>query len=144
MSGIKGRDTRPERLIRAGLHRMGYRYRLHVPRLCGRPDLVFPGRKALIFVNGCFWHGHDCHLFRWPASREAFWRDKIAGNIARDRRTRETLLGLGWRVAEVWECQLKGKERVPIEAVLERLAAFLDGGEQRCVVGRDGRVAVPR
>jgi DNA mismatch endonuclease, patch repair protein len=142
MSGIRGRNTKPELVIRSGLHRMGFRYRLHGPGLPGKPDLVFPGRKAVILVHGCFWHGHDCHLFRWPASRAGFWRDKIAGNMTRDARSRSKLERLGWRIAEVWECQLKGKERQPAEAVLERLAEFLDSSERRCVIGRDQTVTV--
>ena len=142
MSGIRGRNTRPELVIRSGLHRMGFRYRLHGPKLPGKPDLVFPGLKAVILVQGCFWHGHDCHLFRWPSSRPEFWREKIAGNIARDARSREQLGRLGWRVAEVWECQLKGRERQPAGAVLERLAQFLRGEEPRCVIGADQTVTV--
>ena len=96
----------------------------------------------MILVQGCFWHGHDCHLFRWPSSRPEFWREKIAGNIARDARSREQLGRLGWRVAEVWECQLKGRERQPAGAVLERLAQFLRGEEPRCVIGADQTVTV--
>jgi len=143
MSGIRGRNTKPELVIRSGLHRLGFRYRLHGPKLPGKPDLVFPGRKAVILVHGCFWHGHDCHMFRWPATRETFWREKIAGNIARDTSGREKLQNLGWRVAEVWECQLRGKERQPVEIVLERLAEFLDSSEPRCVMGTDRTVTVP-
>lgn len=143
MAGIRGRDTKPELLIRSGLHRMGYRFRLHGAKLPGRPDLVFAGRRAVIDVRGCFWHGHDCHLFRWPATRREFWRDKIAGNIARDGRNREALLNGGWRMAEVWECQLKGRERQPIEVVMDALSGFLDGNDHRLVIGLDRTVAVP-
>lgn len=142
MSGIRGRNTKPELLIRSGLHRLGYRFRLHDRRLPGRPDLVFPSRCAVIEVKGCFWHGHDCHLFRWPGTRQEFWRDKIASNIARDRRTRQALLDDGWRVAEVWECQLKGRERQPLDEVLGLLAEFLGSSASRCVIGADQTVAV--
>ena len=83
MAGIGPANTKPEMMLRRGLHAMGWRYRLHDPKLPGRPDMVFPGRKAVILVNGCFWHGHDCHLFKWPKSREQFWRHKISGNCAR-------------------------------------------------------------
>ena len=113
MAGIRGRDTKPELLIRKGLHALGLRfrlgdsYRIAGRKLPGRPDLVFPARKAVILVHGCFWHGHDCALFRWPATREQFWRDKITGNIARDSKVRGQLAMAGWRVLEVWECQLK-------------------------------------
>ena len=143
MSGIRGQDTKPEMLIRSGLHRIGYRYRLHDRRLPGRPDLVFASRRAVIEVRGCFWHGHDCHLFRWPSTRPEFWRAKIAANIARDKRNREALLGSGWRMAEVWECRLKGRERQPPALVLKRLSDFLEGGGTRCVIGPDQTVCVP-
>jgi DNA mismatch endonuclease (patch repair protein) len=140
MSGIRGRNTKPELVIRSGLHRMGFRYRLHVSGLPGKPDLVFPARTAVILVHGCFWHGHDCHLFRWPASRESFWREKIAGNVARDARNRAQLAERGWRVAEVWECQLRGRERQPAGAVLMQLARFLRSADMRCVIGGDQTV----
>jgi DNA mismatch endonuclease (patch repair protein) len=135
MAGIQGKNTRPEMIIRRGLHAMGYRYRLHDCSLPGRPDLVFAGRRAVIFVNGCFWHGHDCHLFRWPKSRIEFWRDKISGNVRRDRRVRAELLTLGWRVADVWECALKGRERLPVEDVLRACSAFLRGDTSRLGIG---------
>lgn len=135
MAGIGPANTRPEMLLRRGLHALGWRYRLHDRRLPGRPDLVFPGRRAVIFVNGCFWHGHDCHLFKWPRSREQFWRDKIAGNILRDERTRRDLEALGWRVADVWECTLKGRERLPLDQVLAEANAFLRGTAPRASIG---------
>lgn len=135
MSGIRGKDTTPEMQIRSGLHRLGYRFRLHDRRVPGRPDLVFRSRRAVIEVRGCFWHGHDCHLFRWPGSREQFWKEKISGNIARDRRNLYALFEQNRRVAEVWECQLKGKERQPLEVVITRLGTFLDSNEKHCVIG---------
>lgn len=140
MAGIRGSNTRPEMLLRKGLHGRGWRYRLHGRRLPGKPDLVFPGRTALIFANGCFWHGHDCHLFRWPESRGEFWRTKINSNITRDRRVREQLLATGWRVAEVWECTLKGREKLPLEDVLDACETFLRGDSPLCSVGVDRRV----
>ena len=142
MSGIRGRNTKPELLIRSGLHRMGYRFRLHDKRLPGRPDLEFPSRRAVIEVKGCFWHGHACHLFRWPGTREQFWREKIAGNIARDAANREALRDAGWRVAEVWECQLKGRARQPLEKVIDRLVEFLRSADRDCVIGIDQTVTV--
>lgn len=143
MAGIRGKDTKPELLLRKGLHALGWRYRLHGRGLPGKPDLVLSGRKALIFANGCFWHGHDCHLFKWPKSREEFWRTKIGGNIARDIRNREALLAEGWRIAEVWECQLKGRERQSPEAVLSQCDAFLQSETAICSIGPDRRVEVP-
>lgn len=127
MSGIRGSNTKPELVLRSGLHRSGFRFRLHDKRLPGRPDLVFPKFKAVIFVNGCFWHGHDCHLFKWPQSREAFWRKKITGNMERDALNYVRLRDQGWRVCRIWECALKGKTRRPADKVIDQCAAWLAG-----------------
>ena len=140
MSGIGPKDTKPEMFIRRGLHARGYRYRLHDRRLPGRPDLVFSGRRAVIFIHGCFWHGHDCSLFRWPGTRPDFWRAKISGNISRDARVRSELLNLGWRVLDVWECVLRGRERQAPEEVLAACAAFLDGTQPFDSLGVDRTV----
>lgn len=118
MSGIKGANTKPEMIIRSGLHKRGFRFRLHDKKLPGKPDLVLRKYNAVIFVNGCFWHKHDCHLFKWPKTRQAFWREKIEGNAARDERNVQTLLDAGWRVMTVWECALKGRTRRPEAEVL--------------------------
>lgn len=142
MAGIGPANTKPEMIIRRGLHALGWRYRLHVKGLPGKPDLVFPARRVVILVHGCFWHGHDCALFRWPATREEFWRTKITGNIARDARVRDELLAMGWRVLEVWECTLKGKNRLPVDDVLARCAVFLRDSRTLLSVGRDRRIAV--
>jgi DNA mismatch endonuclease (patch repair protein) len=139
MSGIRSTDTRPEMLIRRGLHALGYRYRLHDRTLPGRPDLVFPKRGAVIFVNGCFWHGHGCRLFRWPATREEFWRTKITGNASRDRRVRQQLDALGWRVLDVWECSLRGAGRLDAETAIDLCVEFLEGsGSYASIKGADG------
>ena len=130
MSGIRGRDTKPELLLRKGLHAMGFRYKLHDKSLPGKPDLVFPRYRAVIFVNGCFWHGHDCHLFKWPKSRKDFWREKIKSNIDRDRLVTSQLKEQGWRVLRVWECALKGRTRIGMDEVLEDSALWLIGQEQ--------------
>lgn len=124
MSGIRGKHTKPELVLRKGLHALGFRYRLHV-RLRGRPDMMFPALNAVLFVNGCFWHGHNCHLFKWPKSREDFWRNKITENRFRDARNIEALLSEGWRVGIVWECALKGKTRLPVIRVVEKCASWL-------------------
>lgn len=142
MAGIRGANTKPEMIIRRGLHALGWRYRLHARGLPGRPDLVFPARRAVIFVDGCFWHGHDCALFRWPSTRPEFWREKIGGNIARDRRVRRELVELGWRVLDVHECMLKGRARRPVDEVLAECVRFLEsdalvasvGGAQTVIV----------
>ncbi len=129
MSGIRSRDTRPEMVIRRGLHARGYRYRLHSRRLPGKPDLVFQSRRAVIFVNGCFWHGHSCHLFKWPSTRASWWRAKIEGNRARDASVREHIADMGWRQLRVWECALKGVNRRSPDDVVEEVAAWLEGDE---------------
>ena len=125
MAAVKGKNTKPELAIRSALHRRGFRFRLHRKDLPGRPDLVFTGRNAVIFVHGCFWHGHDCHLFRWPKSREDFWRAKIGANIERDWNQREALADAGWRIGTVWECAMKGKTRLPFDSVVDRCAMWL-------------------
>lgn len=128
MAGIKGKDTKPETAIRHALHRRGYRYRLHNPNLSGKPDLVFSSRQAVIMINGCFWHAHDCHLFRWPATREEFWRRKLGRNRERDEEIKEALVSEGWRVLLVWECALKGKTRKSLPDVIDYIADWLDNG----------------
>jgi DNA mismatch endonuclease (patch repair protein) len=127
MSGIRGTDTAPELLLRKGLHRLGFRFRLHERRLPGKPDLVFPKFRAALFAHGCFWHGHNCPLFKWPSTREAFWKDKIEGNRIRDGHNAEALRHLGWRVGCVWECAMKGRNRLEPEAVLRSCARWIRG-----------------
>lgn len=127
MSGIRNKDTRPELLIRRGLHQAGFRYRLHGAQLPGRPDLVFPSLNAVIFINGCFWHGHRCHLFKWPSTRRHWWRDKINGTRKRDRSATRQLLNKGWRVLSIWECALKGNKRRPPEQVIAQTIRWLNG-----------------
>ncbi|MCA8349938.1 very short patch repair endonuclease [Burkholderia cepacia] len=124
MSGIRGRNTKPEILIRSLLHRHGFRFRLHVRDLPGTPDIVLPRYHAVVFVHGCFWHGHDCPLFKWPATRPDFWRAKIGRNQTNDNRAKEVLLNGGWRVGIVWECALRGAEK-NIEGVALSLADWL-------------------
>lgn len=124
MSGIRGRNTKPEVLIRSLLHRRGFRFRLDARDLPGRPDIVLPRYRAVVFVHGCFWHGHDCHLFKWPQTRPEFWREKIGRNRSNDEKVRAALLASGWRVGIVWECALRGANR-DIEGVLARLVEWL-------------------
>lgn len=110
MSRVRGKNTATELFVRSLVHRMGYRYRLHGAKLPGKPDLVFPGRRKVIFVHGCFWHRHpepDCKLARMPKSRQEFWVPKLEGNRARDLRQIAELQALGWSVLEIWECQLR-------------------------------------
>lgn len=137
MAAIHGKNTKHEMLLRRALHAKGFRYRLHDRRLPGRPDLVFPKHHAVVFVNGCFWHGHQCDQFRWPSSREEFWRAKICGNMARDHANSSALQNVGWRVGIVWECALKGKGRLGVEAVVDAIAGWLSS-EGRDLVVRGG------
>ena len=115
MSAIRGKNTKPERAVRGYLHARGFRYRLHRSDLPGKPDLVLPKYRLAIFVHGCFWHRHEgCFYATSPATRKNFWRDKLEGNAARDKRQQEALLQAGWRVLVIWECGLKHSyERIP-------------------------------
>lgn len=131
MSGIRGKNTSPEMRLRSGLHRRGFRYKLHQRHLPGTPDLVFPRYGAVLFAQGCFWHGHNCHLFKWPSSRPEFWRQKIEGNRERDKVAIAELLDARWRVGEVWECALKGPRRLPDEAILDSCAGWLQSDLDR-------------
>lgn len=125
MSRIRGRDTKPEMLIRRGLHARGLRFRLHARDLPGRPDLMLPKYRAAIFVNGCFWHGHNCPLFKVPATRSDFWIAKIDRNRARDATNASALIAMGWRPFTVWECALRGTAKLPTNDVLETCETFL-------------------
>lgn len=117
--------------IRRGLHACGFRYRLHDRKLPGTPDIVLPKHHDVIFVNGCFWHGHGCALFRWPATRQVYWRAKITGNMERDARNEAMLLAGGWRIATIWECALKGRGKLPADAVIDSLSDWLCSDGQR-------------
>lgn len=108
MSRIKGKDTKPEVLVRCYLHRLGFRFRLHDKKLAGKPDIVLARYKTLIFVNGCFWHGHDnCRYFTVPKTRTEWWLAKITRNCANDEQASRTLKKAGWKVITIWECDLK-------------------------------------
>jgi len=125
MAAIRATNTKPELIIRKGLHARGFRYRLHAKELPGKPDLMLPKYRAAVFINGCFWHGHDCHLFRWPATREEFWRAKIGDNVARDERNLTELRNAGWRIGVIWECALKGKTRRSSGELIDSLSRWL-------------------
>lgn len=127
MAGIRAGNTKPEMLIRKALHGLGYRYRLHAAGLPGKPDIVLARRRAAIFVHGCFWHGHDCALFRLPGTRREFWEAKIARNRARDAEVCELLHHAGWRQATVWECAIRGPSQIGVETTVARLVSWLDG-----------------
>lgn len=130
MAAIRGQNTKPEIAIRKLLFAKGYRFRLHRKDLPGKPDIVLPKYKALIFVQGCFWHGHkDCALFRMPKSKQDFWRKKISGNVARDKANTARLLEAGWRICTVWECALKGRNRIDPEDIARNLIDWVESDE---------------
>lgn len=111
MSRIKSRDTKPEKIVRSLLHRKGYRFRLHKKDLPGKPDIVLPRYKKIIFVHGCFWHRHDgCRYAYSPKTRISFWQKKFTQNVKRDMEVRDSLLQLGWQVYIIWECETKKTE----------------------------------
>ncbi len=113
MSSIKSKDTKPEIIVRKFLHLSGLRYRLHDKKLIGKPDIKLTKYKTVIFVNGCFWHGHkDCKIYALPKSNVSFWQDKFEKNIQRDAENIKALKTLGWKVIVLWECELKGKKRI--------------------------------
>lgn len=120
MSRIRAKDTKPEMAVRSILHRLGYRFRLHAKNLSGRPDIVLPRHKKIVLVQGCFWHGHSCRLASKPKSNRDYWREKIKGNRARDRRTTTALLEDGWQVLEVWECEVRA-----MDGLVEKLQCYM-------------------
>lgn len=134
MSGIRSKNTRPERVLRSALHRKGFRYRLHSSQVPGKPDLVFPAYHAAVFIHGCFWHGHDCKYFRMPGTRTEFWASKIAKNRARDETVRSELDLAGWRYLVVWECAVRGKGPDAPAKVAERIGRWLQSGRRRAEI----------
>ena len=135
MSGIRGKDTRPELFVRRGLFGRGFRFRVHVSTLPGRPDVVLPKHRVVIFVNGCFWHGHGCSLFRWPSSRAGFWHKKIGENRKHDSESLRALRLQGWRTLVVWECAMKGKGRWPADKLIEAMEKWIVGGTEWAEAG---------
>jgi DNA mismatch endonuclease (patch repair protein) len=129
MSGIRGKNTKPEILIRSLLHRNGYRFRIHQNNLPGQPDITLKKYQAVIFVHGCFWHRHLCHLFKWPKTRPDFWREKINKNFLNDQKVIKKLISSGWRICIVWECSLKGVHK-NLTATICKLEKWLNSEEQ--------------
>jgi DNA mismatch endonuclease (patch repair protein) len=124
MSSVRSQDTQPEILIRSAIHRLGFRFRLHVKALPGTPDIVLPKHKKIIFVNGCLWHGHpNCGRAQLPQSNGKFWSEKISRNKLRDRKSIKALRKLGWGVMLIWQCQLRSKSG--FHKVEKRLETFL-------------------
>ncbi len=125
MSQIKGKNSKPEEIVRKYLFSMGFRYRKNDKRLPGKPDIVLPKYKAVVFVNGCFWHKHEgCKFFVWPQSNKEFWKKKIQDTAERDLRNTELLSAAGWHVITVWECELKPQKR---ETTLKNLCVSISG-----------------
>lgn len=134
MAGIKGRNTKPELMLRRALHARGFRFRLHARGLAGRPDIVLKRRRAVVFVHGCFWHRHEgCRLASTPATREEFWASKFAANVLRDSAVQAELAATGWRIAIMWECALR-KPRMAEEAI-EKLESWLCSEHPRLELG---------
>lgn len=129
MAGIRSKDTKPEIMLRKGLHAAGFRFRLHDRRVPGTPDMVFPKWHAVIFVHGCFWHGHGCRLFKWPGTREEFWREKIGRNMANDARNQAMLADAGWRVGIIWECATRSKAGP--QQMVKTVSDWLKSDQQR-------------
>lgn len=126
MRAIKNKDTRPEILIRKVLYAKGLRYRLHVKTLPGTPDIVLPKFKTVIFVNGCFWHGHRCHLSKIPKTRTEFWLSKISDNMSRDILAYKKLSDTGWRIAVIWECEIKGSGKQKLNSLIDEFIEWLN------------------
>ena len=139
MASVRTSGTKPELLVREALLAAGYRYRLGENyqtsgrKLPGKPDIVLPGRKVVIFVHGCFWHRHDCHLFVWPKTRVEFWEHKLNANHERDVKQQRELIEQGWRVGVVWECALRGREQISQEQLILSLTRWIEGNTPRCV-----------
>lgn len=133
MAGIRGKDTKPEMLVRRCLHSLGFRFRLHRRDLPGNPDVVLPRWRAVVFVHGCFWHRHGCRNSQMPTTRTEFWETKLERNAERDKEAARRLKAGGWRVFVVWECALRGADRLSPDELAERLKGLIescgDGGE---------------
>ena len=134
MSHIRSTNSKPEEIVRKYLFSKGFRYRKNVKKLPGCPDIVLPKYQTVIFVNGCFWHKHDCPRFVWPSSNQDYWRPKILRNVERDQLNRQELEAMGWKVIVVWECELKKKVR---DARLTELEAEIKNRMERCKHGSD-------
>lgn len=126
MSLIRGQNTKPELLVRQLLYKVGYRYRINAKNFPGKPDLLLPKYRTAIFIHGCFWHGHECHIGHIPKSNIKFWQDKITSNKNRDTRRITELNSEGWRVLTIWECSLLGKTKFEPLQMLSRIEAFLE------------------
>ena len=139
MAAIRGADTKPEKQLRSALHGLGFRYRLHATELPDRPALVLRKWNCVVFVHGCFWHGHGCRFFRLPATRRSFWRQKIDANRKRDGRIRKQLLDSGWRVATTWECAMRGASEAMASRRVTTIARWIRGSTGYSLTMRGSR-----
>jgi len=137
MSGIRGKNTSPELLIRKALHARGFRFRIHVKNLPGKPDLVLPKYKAAVFIHGCFWHGHNCKYFKVPQTRPEFWLEKIGKNRARDELQAAALGALGWKVLVIWECAVRSMKKQKSPLLIDRVITWLIQGSEYSQIDQD-------
>ena len=125
MSGIRGKNTKPEIKIAEALRRRKMKFKMHLKALPGNPDFVLKDFGAIIFVQGCFWHEHHCYLFHWPKTRKAFWKEKIHKNFLRDQRNERLLKQEGWWVLKIWECTLKGKKKMDFDILMDKVEHWI-------------------
>jgi DNA mismatch endonuclease (patch repair protein) len=137
MSGIRGKNTSPELLVRKALHAQGFRFRIHADHLPGKPDLVLPKYRTVIFVHGCFWHGHDCRYFKVPQTRPEFWLEKIGKNRRRDETQVAELISQGWRVLIVWECAVRLMKKQKDLQLVDLIGRRLINGAEFFQIGED-------
>lgn len=140
MASVGQKNTGAEKILRSALHNEGLRYRLHLKKLPGSPDLVFQRFRAVVFVHGCYWHSHGCYRSTVPKSSRKFWSQKFESNRQRDERNVRLLLEQGWRVLTVWECCLRGRYALPLADVVARTRAWLDGGSPKEQISGMNRV----
>ena len=143
MRAIRGVDTKPEIKIRKLLHKHGFRYCISPKELPSKPDIYFPKYKACILVNGCFWHGHYCHMFKWPGTNKEFWGEKISATIQRDLKNITKLHALGIKTLVVWECAQRGKRRLPDSVLYQLIERWLLELDDNCVLDADGLKRAP-
>lgn len=142
MASVRSKDTKHEVKIRKSLHAVGFRYRIHRRDLPGTPDITFPRYRAIVFVHGCFWHGHSCYLFKWPSTNREKWMEKIKGNRTRDAKAVHALSATEWRVCIIWECAMRGVNRHALEDVVERVSRWILSKSKLCEI--EGRKDVSR
>lgn len=138
MRAIRGRDTRPELFLRKSLHKAGFRYRISPTDLPGKPDIYLPRYRTVVFVHGCFWHCHGCYLFKLPLNRRDFWLEKLSGNVQRDQRNLKLLLDSGYRLLVIWECAVKGKNKLNPDQLIAKIIEWLITGDARAVADSEG------